>query len=98
MWQSSILAGAYFENNLLNLFTVFVPAMSSYTMTPADIMTIRTAGGDLTQLTAIQQQQVLDKIQKKTEAGVETNEKEAGRPEKEDNQKSEKTLQNKNST
>ena len=70
--QSSILATAYFENEVLDLVSLFIPPMQSSVMN-ADM---------------------LDRTSKKIVNG---NEKEAGRPEKEDDQKSTKTLQNKES-
>ena len=65
--QSSILANAYFENDILDLLHVFIPPLSSNTMN-ADVLTT-----------------------KKGET------KEAGRKEKPDDQKSEKTIANKES-
>ena len=70
--QSSILATAYFENEVLDLVSLFIPPMQSSVMN-ADM---------------------LDRTSKKIANG---DEKEAGRPEKEDDQKSTKTLQNKES-
>lgn len=65
--QSSILANAYFENDILDLVTVFVPPMTSNTMNAES----------------------LDKVS--------GDKKESGRPEKSDDEKSEKTIQNKES-
>ena len=73
--QSSILANAFFENDLLNLVTVFVPPLTSNTMN-ADALAQQQTGRRRTGLT------VLD------------NNGEAGRPEKSDEEKSAKTLQN----
>ena len=67
--QSSILANAYFENEVLDLVNLFVPPMMSSTMS--------------------------GKVGK--EANAQGEEKKAGRKEKEDDQKSEKTIQNKES-
>lgn len=67
--QSSILANAYFENNVLDLVNLFIPPLMSSTM-----------NGD-----------TLSQIKGKT------SENGAGRPEKDDSQKSEKTIQNKES-
>jgi hypothetical protein len=67
--QSSILANAYFENEVLDLVNLFVPPMMSSTMSGK-------AGKD---------------------ANAQGEEKKAGRKEKEDDQKSEKTIQNKES-
>lgn len=79
--QSSILAAAYFENDILDLVRVFIPPMMSSTMN-AQALTQR---GNVT--------------------GKETNKDDSsgngagqtGRPEKPDNQKSEKTLKNRQS-
>lgn len=65
--QSSILANAYFENDILDLVTVFVPPMTSNTMNAESLEKV---AGD---------------------------KKESGRPEKSDDEKSEKTIQNKES-
>ena len=75
--QSSILANAYFENDILDLVRVFVPPLTSNTMN-AEALQMRgnTSGKNAT-----------------SPSGGEG----AGRPEKEDNQKSEKTIQNKES-
>jgi hypothetical protein len=72
--QSSILATAHFENEILNLSEILVPPMSSNTMSgKAD-----SKGSD-----------------KKTEP--DTKEKTGGREEKPDNEKSEKTIANRES-
>jgi hypothetical protein len=72
--QSSILANAYFENDVLDLINVFIPPLTSYTMN-AEI------------------------LQKKSsnENAESANGEGAGRPEKEDSEKTEKTIQNKES-
>lgn len=62
--QSSILANAYFENDMLDLINVFIPPLMSSTMNP----------------------EILNKNK--------TGENEVGRKEKEDSQKSDKTLKN----
>ena len=64
--QSSILAAARFENEMLDLASILIPPMSSNTMSA-------------------------DSLKKNGE------EKKAGRKEKDDDQKSEKTIQNKES-
>lgn len=66
--QSSILANAYFENDLLDLVNVFVPPLMSSTMNAEAIA-----------------------------AATERGNKEGGRPEKPDDEKSEKTIQNQES-
>ena len=76
--QSSILATAYFENDVLDLVRVFIPPMMSSTMN-AEVLTGRkTASGK--DITAPQDQEVKQ-----------------GRPQKDDNEKSEKTIQNRES-
>ena len=75
--QSSILANAFFENDLLNLVTVFVPPLTSNTMN-ADALAQQQTGRRRTGLT---------KMLEGEDAGV-------GRPEKSDDEKSTKTLQN----
>ncbi len=72
--QSSILANAYFENDILDLVNVFIPPLMSSTMNTESIQSI---GG-----------------RKKTQQG---DNPEGGRPEKSDDEKSTKTLQNKES-
>ena len=75
--QSSVLANAYFENDVLDLVRVFVPPLTSNTMN-ADALAMR--GG-------------ASKQNNSSGSG----EGQAGRPEKEDNQKSDKTIQNRES-
>ena len=72
--QSSILANAYFENDILDLVRVFIPPMSSNTMN-AEVLQNRagTGAGNV-------------------KAG--SDQEGAGRPEKEDSEKSQKTIQN----
>ena len=77
--QSSVLATAFFENDLLNLVTVFVPPLTSNTMN-ADALAQQQTGRRRTGLT------MLDPNEGNGEG--------AGRPEKEDEEKSTKTLQN----
>lgn len=75
--QSTILANAFFENDLLNLVTVFVPPLTSNTMN-ADALAQQQTGRRRTGLTALNSD----------------GENGAGRPEKQDDEKSTKTLQN----
>ena len=72
--QSSILANAYFENDLLDLVNVFIPPLMSSTMN-AEVLDKGSSG-------------------KPKAAGEE---KEVGRKEKADDEKSEKTIMNKES-
>ena len=74
--QSSVLANAYFENDILDLVHVFIPPLMSSTMN-ADILSSRGGNGDT------------------NNSG--DSESTGGRPEKEDDEKSEKTIQNEES-
>ena len=79
--QSSILATAYFENDILDLVRVFIPPMMSSTMN-AEVLTGRkTVSG----------KEAGDSLSPTDGNG------QAGRPEKQDTEKSEKTLKNKES-
>jgi hypothetical protein len=80
--QSSIIATAHFENDVLDLASVFVPPMSSNTMS-ADALNKKEGNTD-------------SKTEKKT-AVTDTDKAKGGRPEKDDTEKSTKTLQNKES-
>ena len=75
--QSSILANAYFENDILDLVNVFIPPLMSSTMN--ENILNRVKGGDASSKTASQP------------GG---NNEGAGRPQKADDQKSEKTIKN----
>lgn len=77
--QSSILANAYFENEVLDLVNVFIPPMMSSTMN-ADVLNRKQGGNG---------------NGKASNSNPDTGE--AGRPEKPDDQKSLKTIQNKES-
>ena len=77
--QSQILATAFFENDLLNLVTVFVPPLTSNTMN-ADALAQQQTGRRRTGLTMV--------------TGDEGSGQGAGRPEKSDDEKSTKTIQN----
>lgn len=74
--QSSILANAYFENDILDLVRVFVPPLTSNTMNAE----------------ALQQRSAANRS-----GGSNSNQEGAGRPQKEDNEKSDKTIANKES-
>lgn len=71
--QSSILANAYFENDVLDLVNVFIPPLNSNVIN-GDILNRKSGGSDASGSNS-----------------------QGGRPEKEDGQKSEKTIQNKES-
>lgn len=79
--QSSILADAYFENNVLNLVELMVPPLSSNTMN-SDYLTNRNAAN----------KQQTDQTQ--SAETTKSDNPEGGRPEKENDQKSEKTIKN----
>lgn len=88
--QSSILANAYWENDILNLVSVFVPPLTSNTMN-AEVLAQQQA-----KKSGSQSGSQSGSVNKSNGSG--NNEQEgAGRPEKEDNQKSDKTLQNRES-
>lgn len=70
--QSSILANAYFENEVLDLVNIFIPPLMSSTMN----------------------ENILNRANGKSVTGEE---KQVGRKEKENDQKSEKTIQNRES-
>ena len=72
--QSTILANAYFENQLLDLINVFIPPMMSSTMNS----------------------DVLNRINEQNKKGGDSD-NQGGRPEKADDEKSEKTILNKES-
>ena len=74
--QSTVLATAFFENDLLNLVTVFVPPLMSSTMN-ADSLA----------------QQQTGRMREGLNGGKSEN-PQGGRPEKADDEKSTKTLQN----
>ena len=74
--QSSVLANAFFENDILDLVRVFVPPLTSNTMNAE----------------ALQQRSAINRGGSNQSEGDG-----AGRPEKQDNEKSEKTILNKQS-
>ena len=86
--QSSIINTAYFENNILHLTEIMIPPLMSSTMSSEDVL-------------GKKDQNNQTNSQKSTEGTktqvIKTEEKAAGRPEKPDDQKSEKTIQNKES-
>ena len=79
--QSSILANAYFENDVLDLVRVFIPPMMSSTMNAEALAGRRNVTGK--------------EGNNSDSSGSGTGQ--SGRPEKADNEKSEKTLQNRQS-
>ena len=76
--QSSILANAYFENDILDLVNVFIPPLMSSTMNENILNRVRGADG-------------------KSEVGQPSSGEGAGRKELPDDQKSTKTIQNRES-
>ena len=81
--QSFILNTAYFENNILHLTELMLPNLMSSTMSLSDLLDKNNeSNGNNNQ---------------KTTKESSTSDKEVGRPEKDDDQKSEKTIQNKES-
>lgn len=84
--QSSIINTAYFENKVLHLSTIMIPPLMSSTLSSEDIL----GGNDSKDTTKN------DKSTEKVEV-IQTEENKGGRPEKPDDQKSEKTIQNRES-
>ena len=80
--QSSILANAYFENDVLDLVNVFIPPLMSSTMNPDALKGGDKSGGNES---------------KNGGQAAPGEEKKAGRKEKPDDEKSEKTIANKES-
>jgi hypothetical protein len=80
--QSSILANAYFENDVLDLVNVFIPPLMSSTMNPDALKGGDKSGGNGS---------------KNGGQAAPGEEKKAGRKEKPDDEKSEKTIANKES-
>ena len=76
--QSSILANAYFENDVLDLVRVFIPPLTSNTMNAEALQNRGNTSG-------------------KENSGSNGQSQKQGRPEKEANEQSEKTIQNKQS-
>ena len=90
--QSSIVHSAYFENNILHLSEIMIPPMQSSVMNMDSLQQLSSTsstGKDKKDNSS------KDKNQNKVEGKVlETEDKSAGRPEKSDDQKSDKTIQN----
>ena len=80
--QSFILNTAHFENEILHLSEIMIPPLMSSTLNSQDILGKKDSNGSA-------------KSQNNSE--VKTDKKVAGRPEKADSEKSEKTIQNKES-
>lgn len=88
--QSSILNTAYFENKVLKLHEIMIPNLMSSTMSSEQIL------GANDQNNSPKNQNNIDNKNSKKSANT-TEEKKVGRAEKPDDQKSEKTIQNKES-
>jgi hypothetical protein len=86
--QSSILANAYFENDVLDLVNVFIPPLMSSTMN--ENILNRVKGEKVESGNGQGSQQKTAKVP----AELKSDQKQAGRPEKENDQKSEKTIKN----
>ena len=88
--QSSIINTAYFENEILRLHEIMIPNLMSSTMSAEQVL-------------GVKDQSNSNKTQNTTEGKQTTNkkasleEKKVGRAEKPDDQKAEKTIQNKES-
>lgn len=84
--QSFILNSAVFENEILHLSSIMIPPLMSSTMSGEDVLNKDNSSNPKSSSgTSTQKQQVA------------TETKETGRPEKDDSEKSEKTIQNKES-
>ena len=81
--QSSIIATAHFENNVLHLSDIMIPPMMSSTM----------SGKDLDK----KNQSQSNNSQNTSQAKTQTSDDKGGRPEKADDEKSDKTIQNRES-
>ena len=81
--QSSIINTAYFENEILKLSEIMIPPLMSSTLNGEDILG--------------KKNQVNQSSSQKTSGSSTTSTKSAGRPEKPDDQKSDKTIANKES-
>ena len=88
--QSFILNTAHFENEVLHLTELMLPNLLSSTMNLADLL------GNKEQTNKDNNQKNTE-TQKKTKTKQPSEEKQVGRPEKDDDQKSEKTIQNRES-
>ena len=82
--QSFILNTAHFENEVLKLTEIMIPPLMSSTMSSEDVL-------------GTKKQETSSSSGNKAKVAAAADSKEAGRPEKPDDQKSEKTIQNKES-
>lgn len=91
--QSSILNTCYFENEILDLPSIMIPPLMSSTMSGQDIL----GRGNKSNTSNQQNNTGGNSTQQTTTKVVQTSEKSAGRPEKADDQKSDKTIANRES-
>ena len=87
--QTFILNSAHFENEILHLSEIMIPPMSSNTMSGADILGANNKSNSKNNENTTEDKKVTTQIT--------TEKKESGRPEKPDDEKAEKTIQNKES-
>ena len=90
--QSFILHSAYFENQVMNLPAIMIPPIMSSTLNGEDIL-----GAKNKETTTETQKKSNGTKTETTAKKIDVETKEAGRPETPDNEKSEKTIQNKES-
>lgn len=88
--QSFILNTAVFENEILNLAEVMIPPLMSSTMSSQDVLGNRSSNNQ-------NKTQNNSGTNNQKQVATATSEKSAGRPEKADDQKSEKTIKNRES-
>ena len=89
--QSSILNTAYFENEVLHLPEMMLPPLMSSTMSVEELLAIRGQGNSSNSQKTSESNKKVSSQTKSASSG------QVGRPEKPDDQKSEKTIQNKES-
>jgi hypothetical protein len=82
--QANILASAYFENQVLQLYNILIPPLSTNVMNGDTLLNLGQGGDPKGKQTEQPQQQ-------------QGEEKQSGRPEKPDDEKSTKTIQNRES-
>ena len=93
--QSSIIHAAYFENRVLHLSEIMIPPIQSSVMNIDGLQQLSGKGKNEQSTNGNSQNSSEGKTSEKKTLGAE--EKSAGRPEVADDQKSEKTIQNKES-
>ena len=88
--QSSILANAYFENDILNLVKVFIPPLTSNVMNAEALQMQGSQGAEVSNKTGNKTSLKQEKDSSQASGNV-------GRPQKDDAQKSDKTIANRES-